>query len=26
MLIVRNIAMALDPQLNTEGDKYSKTI
>ena len=26
MLIVRNIAMAFDPQLNTEGDKYSKTI
>ncbi|OFX35775.1 MAG: oxygen-independent coproporphyrinogen III oxidase [Bacteroidetes bacterium GWA2_32_17] len=26
MLVVRNIAMALDPQLNTEGDKYSKTI
>ncbi|OFX62124.1 MAG: oxygen-independent coproporphyrinogen III oxidase [Bacteroidetes bacterium GWA2_30_7] len=26
MMIVRNIAMAFDPQLNTEGDKYSKTI
>lgn len=26
MLIVRNIAMVFDPQLNTEGDKYSKTI
>jgi len=26
MLVVRNIAMALDPQLNTEGNKYSKTI
>ncbi len=26
MLIVRNIAMAFDPQLNTDGDKYSKTI
>lgn len=26
MMIVRNIAMAFDPQLNTEGDRYSKTI